>query len=59
MNYSRLKVENEFREKGDLQFLFFWGYQPSKDGKLGVFRFSQWWPAAFEVDVVIRPLRTV
>jgi ribA/ribD-fused uncharacterized protein len=55
MRYNRLKIENEFRAKGELKFLFFWGHQPSRDGRLGVSCFSQWWPAPFEVDGLCYP----
>jgi ribA/ribD-fused uncharacterized protein len=31
----------------NIDFLFFWGHQPSKDGSVIKTCFSQWWPAAF------------
>jgi ribA/ribD-fused uncharacterized protein len=33
-------------------FLFFWGHQPNKDGKISKTCFSQWWLSSFVVDKV-------
>jgi ribA/ribD-fused uncharacterized protein len=35
------------------KFLFFWGHQPNKDGKISKTCFSQWWLSSFVVDKVI------
>jgi ribA/ribD-fused uncharacterized protein len=32
-----------------IQFLFFWGHQPERDGSVGAGCLSQWWPASFTV----------
>jgi ribA/ribD-fused uncharacterized protein len=32
------------------KWLFFWGHQPPGDGSVSKSCFSQWWPAAFEID---------
>lgn len=38
------------RDRGEpLDFLFFWGHTPGKDGRLGAFCLSQWYPAPFVV----------
>ncbi len=55
MTYDRTGIEREFRAKAKLKFVFFWGHQPSKDGRLTAACFSQWWPAPFKVDGVIYP----
>jgi ribA/ribD-fused uncharacterized protein len=34
------------------KFLFFWGHQPNKDGKITKTCFSQWWLSSFKVDKV-------
>jgi ribA/ribD-fused uncharacterized protein len=34
------------------KFLFFWGHQSSKDGKITKTCFSQWWESSFIVDVI-------
>jgi len=37
-------------ERGEkLDYLFFWGHTPSKDGSLGAFCLSQWYPSPFVV----------
>ena len=36
----------------DPQFIFFWGHQPRRDGKIGKSCLSQWWPSPFELDGV-------
>lgn len=30
------------------KYIFFWGHQPNKDGRIGSSCFSQWWPVEFE-----------
>jgi len=37
----------------DIPFLFFWGHQPSADGRITKSCFSQWWVAPFEVHGVV------
>jgi ribA/ribD-fused uncharacterized protein len=32
---------------GPVDFLFFWGHQPQRDGSVGPGSLSQWWPARF------------
>jgi ribA/ribD-fused uncharacterized protein len=38
------------RARGRVKFLFFWGHQPERDGRVGAGCLSQWWPAPFTVD---------
>lgn len=33
-----------------MKFLFFWGHQPSPDGRVTASCLSQWWPSPFTVD---------
>ena len=35
------------------RYLFFWGHQPSKDGKITALCFSQWFAASFKIDNVL------
>jgi len=49
MIYDRPALEDAFRAKSRLKFLFFWGHQPSKDGSITASCFSQWWSAPFVV----------
>jgi ribA/ribD-fused uncharacterized protein len=50
MYHDRTAVEDAFHAKASLNFLFFWGHQPSKDGKITSSCLSQWWPSQFEVE---------
>jgi ribA/ribD-fused uncharacterized protein len=50
MTYDRSWLEEAFRSKARPRLLFFWGHQPTKDGRLTSSCFSQWWPAPFAVD---------
>lgn len=35
-----------------VDYLFFWGHRPRRDGSIGSGCLSQWWPAEFTVDEV-------
>lgn len=48
MNYSKDWLKKEFAENRPVEFLFFWGHQPSKDGSIIKTCMSQWWPADFK-----------
>jgi ribA/ribD-fused uncharacterized protein len=41
---------NRMRLGERVEFLFFWGHRPERDGGVGRGCLSQWWPAAFVVD---------
>ncbi|MBI3134557.1 MAG: NADAR family protein [Bacteroidetes bacterium] len=43
MNYSI----DWLKQQTNLEFLFFWGHQPSRDGSIIKTCMSQWWPSAF------------
>ncbi|MDF1698030.1 MAG: NADAR family protein [Saprospiraceae bacterium] len=47
MNYSLKTIQQEFSEGKHMDFLFFWGHQPKKDGSISKSCFSQWWIAPF------------
>lgn len=53
--YDRTWLEERFRAKKHVKFLFFWGHQPSKDGAITASCLSQWWPARFDVAGVGYP----
>lgn len=55
MNYDRYHVAEAFKAKAGLEFLFFWGHQPAKDGRTTSSCFSQWWPASFEINDIRYP----
>lgn len=53
MNYSKDWLKKQFAESRPVDFLFFWGHQPSKDGSIIKTCMSQWWPADFEEDGLV------
>ncbi|MER8863158.1 NADAR family protein [Mesorhizobium sp. M0751] len=55
MIYDRTWLEKTFRAKARQKFLFFWGHQPSKDGRMTTSCFSQWWHAPFTVEGLSYP----
>ncbi len=38
-----------------VEYLFFWGHQPNRDGSIGKSCFSQWYEASFELDGIKYP----
>jgi ribA/ribD-fused uncharacterized protein len=55
MTYDRSWLEAAFRAKSRAKLLFFWGHQPSKDGRITTSCLSQWWPAPFSVGGLTYP----
>lgn len=55
MTYDRAWLEAEYRADACADFLFFWGHQAAKDGRITASCFSQWWPAAFTIDAITYP----
>ena len=55
MHYSIdwLLVQDEQQER--LKYLFFWGHQPRKDGRISESCFSQWYVAPFKVGEITYP----
>jgi len=52
MTYNNSWLIERADRKDKLDFLFFWGHQPSKDGAITTSCFSQWWVSPFEVEGV-------
>lgn len=50
MTYNRNWAIEKSKNGEELEFLFFWGHQPSEDGSVTKSCFSQWWVAPFIVD---------
>lgn len=50
MKYNLNWLENRLEQETRVKYLFFWGHQPRKDGRIGESCFSQWWMTSFEVD---------
>jgi hypothetical protein len=44
---------------GQPEYLMFWGHQPPGAGGVGAGCLSQWWPAAFTVDGLSTPRRSI
>lgn len=47
MQYSKSNLIRRIRKGEVLEYLFFWGHQPSPDGKVTVSCLSQWWQCEF------------
>jgi ribA/ribD-fused uncharacterized protein len=43
------------RQGAHPSFLFFWGHRARREGEVGKWCLSQWWPASFQVDGVTYP----
>ena len=53
MKYSNKEIIEKFNREEQLDFLFFWGHRPNKDGSVGKGCFSQWWPSEFKIDGIL------
>lgn len=50
MKYIINSLQKDFLEGKDIDYLFFWGHQPSNDGSITKTCFSQWWKSDFAID---------
>lgn len=50
MYQSLQELQDAARENQTLEYLFFWGHQPSHTGQVHKSCLSQWWLSDFEVD---------
>ncbi len=48
MEYSVQQLIEQINQGPIPKFLFFWGHQPQKNGKIGPSCFSQWWLSSFK-----------
>ena len=48
--YDLAALQDAFKRKAKLKYVFFWGHTPKQKGIADKAVFSQWYPAAFEVD---------
>lgn len=53
MKYNLEWLISKIKAEGQASYIFFWGHQPSKDGKLTQACFSQWWAADFSVNGIV------
>lgn len=52
MKYTREIIEEDFRRKEKIKYIFFWGNTPSYDGSITKTCLSQWFDCRFTVDGV-------
>lgn len=50
LRYSIEYIHGKLNESEKLDYLFFWGHQPSKKGNITKTCFSQWWKSEFCID---------
>ena len=50
MKYNNDWILKQERKEEHLEFIFFWGHQPSKNGNIGKSCFSQWYISPFEYE---------
>jgi ribA/ribD-fused uncharacterized protein len=53
MKYCNNWLIDLYEQQSKLEFLFFWGHQPNRDGSLSKSCLSQWWVSPFEVDGIV------
>lgn len=55
MNYTLEQIQDRFKQGEKLEYLFFWGHQASKDGRIIKSCLSQWWMTNFkESDIIFK-----
>jgi ribA/ribD-fused uncharacterized protein len=52
MKYDINWLKSEIKKNKKIEYIFFWGHQPSQNGKIGKSCFSQWFEIPFVVDNV-------
>jgi len=50
MKYNLMQTIDDYNSGEDMEFLFFWGHHPRKDGEVNHSCFSQWYDSKFTVD---------
>ncbi|MFD1141498.1 NADAR family protein [Larkinella insperata] len=53
MNYNLPWLIDQYNRQNRLEYVFFWGHQPRKDGQISESCFSQWWESPFTVSDVV------
>lgn len=49
--YNANNLIQDLENNKEVKYLFFWGHQPAKDGKITMSCLSQWWMSEFRVDL--------
>ncbi len=55
MNYSINWLKDQINKGERVEYLFFWGHQPGRDGSIIKTCMSQWWPASFKEEGIVYP----
>ena len=50
LKYYLKSLQEDFQKGKYIEYLFFWGHQPSKDGSITKTCLSQWWKSSFRID---------
>lgn len=50
MKYSLTTLQNDYKNKKPIKFLFFWGHKAYQVGQIDKACLSQWWPCKFYVE---------
>lgn len=50
LKYSLESIYTKYQKGEKLEYIFFWGHQPSKDGSISRTCLSQWWKSDFYID---------
>lgn len=53
MTFNKAWLSQTYPDLQNIPFFFFWGHQPSADGRITKSCLSQWWVAPFEVENII------
>jgi ribA/ribD-fused uncharacterized protein len=53
MTFNKAWLTQTYPDPKNIPFFFFWGHQPSADGRITKSCLSQWWVAPFEVKNII------
>ncbi|WP_113675601.1 NADAR family protein [Vallitalea guaymasensis] len=50
LKYNLQRIQKDFSKGKKLKYIFFWGHQPSTDGKIIKSCMSQWWKSSFAIE---------
>lgn len=50
LKYNLQRIQKDFSKGKKLKYIFFWGHQPSTDGKIIKSCMSQWWKSSFTIE---------
>lgn len=53
--YTKKALQEAYRQKQKLKYIFFWGHTPSQKGVIDKAIFSQWYSAKFTVEGIVYP----